>query len=174
MSNQKKKLALQKDLLSADKEIVLKAIKQVAHDGSPALIHHLLIATFKSGFPESLEEGKKILFNIKDQNVVGEILNALRGEEFVEFRSDIAASIWESGLNAEDRLIDLVEIAVISDYMTIIEVVTIIENIESGFPYDEVTEASLIINEHLQEIEDENRIALLSSLAHTLNSMAAE
>jgi hypothetical protein len=58
--------------------------------------------------------------------------------------------------------------------MTIVEVVTIIENIESGFPYDEVTEASLIINEHLQEIEDENRIALLSSLAHTLNSMAAE
>lgn len=173
MSNQKKILALQKDLLSGDKETLLKAIKQVAHDGSPALINHLLIATFRSGFSEALEEGKKILFNIKDQNVVGEILNALRKEEFVEFRSDIAASIWEAGLNAEDRLIDLVEIAVISDYKTIIEIVTIIENIESGFPFEEVTEASLIINEHLHEIEDESRIVLLSSLASTLNSMVA-
>jgi hypothetical protein len=173
MSNQKKILALQKDLLSRNKETLLKAIKQVAHDGSPALINHLLIATFKSGFSEALEEGKKILFNIKDQNVVGEILDALRKEEFVEFRADIAASIWEAGLNAEDRLIDLVEIAVISDYKTIIEIVTIIENIESGFPFEEVTEASLIINEHLHEIEDESRIVLLSSLASTLNSMVA-
>ena len=174
MSNNNKLLALQKDLVSGDKDRVVKAIQQVAHDGSPAVINHLLLATFKSGFPEALEEGKKILFNIKDQNVVGEFLIALKGDEFVEFRSEIAASIWESGLNAEDRLIDLVEIAVMSDYMTIVEITTIIENIESGFPYDEVTEASLIINEHLHETEDENRIALLSSLAETLNSMAAE
>ena len=174
MSNNNKLLALQKDLISRDKDKVVKAIQQVAHDGSPAVIYNLLLATFKSGFPEALEEGKKILFNIKDQNVVGEFLIALKGDEFVEFRSDIAASIWESGLNAEDRLIDLVEIAVMSDYMTIVEITTIIENIESGFPYDEVTEASLIINEHLHETEDENRIALLSSLAETLNSMAAE
>lgn len=174
MSNNNKLLGLQKDLLSGDKDRIVKAIQQVAHDGSPAVIHHLLLATFKSGFPEALEEGKKILFNIKDPNVVGELLIALKGDEFVEFRSEIAASIWESGLNAEDRLIDLVEIAVMSDYMTIVEITTIIENIESGFPYDEVTEASLIINEHLHETEDENRIALLSSLAETLNSMAAE
>ena len=135
---------------------------------------HLLVATFKSGFPEALEEGKKVLFNIKDQNAVGELINALKGDVFQEFRAVIAASIWEAGLNAEDRLIDLVEIAVSSDYMTIVEIMTIIENIESGFPYDEVTEASLIINEHLHELEDESRISLLSSLAQTLNSMAAE
>lgn len=170
----KKTLALQKDLMSGDKDKIVKAIKQIAHDGSPAIIHHLLEATFKSGFPEALEEGKKILFNVKDQNVVGELLNALKGDDFVEYRADIAAAIWEAGLNAEDRLIDLVEIAVISDYMTIVEITTIIENIESGFPYDEVTEASLIINEHLHEIEDESRIVLLSSLAETLNAMAAE
>ena len=170
----KKTLALQKDLMSGDKETIVKAIKKVAKDGSPAVVNHLLQATFKSGFPEALEEGKKILFNVKDQNVVGELLEALKSEDFVEFSPDIAASIWEAGLNAEDRLIDLVEIAVISDYMTIVEITTIIENIESGFPYDEVTEASLIVNEHMHEIEDESRIALLSSLAETLNSMAAE
>ena len=174
MSDNKKTLALQKELLSGDKDKLVKAIKQVAHDGNSAIINAFLQATFKSGFPEALEEGKKILVSIKDQTVVGELLNALKGEEFVEYRADIAASIWESGLNAEDRLIELVEIAVVSDYMTIVEITTIIENIESGFPYDEVTEASLIINEHLHEIEDESRIALLSSLAETLNSMAAE
>lgn len=174
MSDNKKTLALQKELLSGDKDQVVKAIKQVAHDGSPAIINHLLQATFKSGIPEALEEGKKILYNIKDPNAVGELLAALKGQDFVEYRADIAASIWEAGLNAEDRLIDLVEIAVMSDYMTIVEITTIIENIESGFPYDEVTEASLVINEHLHEIEDESRIALLSSLAQTLNSMAAE
>lgn len=174
MENNKKKLALQRDLLSGNKDEVIRGIREVAKSGSPAVVHYLLLATFKSGFPEALEEGKKVLFNIKDQNAVGELFNALKGEDFVEHRADIAASIWEAGLNAEDRLIDLVEIAVQSDYMTIVEITTIIENIESGFPYDEVTEASLIINEHLQDQEDESRIALLSSLAETLNSMAAE
>jgi hypothetical protein len=170
----KKNLAIQKKLLSSDKETVVRGIKEVAKSGSPAIVHQLLLATFKSGFSEALEEGKKVLFNIKDQNVVGELINALKNDIFQEFRSVIAASIWEAGLNAEDRLIDLVEIAVSSDYMTIVEISTIIENIESGFPYDEVTEASLIINEHLHELEDESRISLLSSLAQTLNSMAAE
>ena len=174
VQDNKKNLALQKDLLSQDKAVVIRGIKEVAKSGSPAVVHHLLLATFKSGFPEALEEGKKVLFNIKDQNAVGELFNALKGDDFIEYRADIAASIWEAGLNAEDRLIDLVEIAVTSDYMTIVEITTIIENIESGFPYDEVTEASLIINEHIQEQEDESRIALLSSLAETLNSMAAE
>ena len=174
VDNNKKNLALQRDLLSSDKEKVIRGIKEVANSGSPAVVHHLLVATFKSGFPEALEEGKKVLFNIKDQNAVGELINALKGDVFQEFRAVIAASIWEAGLNAEDRLIDLVEIAVSSDYITIVEIMTIIENIESGFPYDEVTEASLIINEHLHELEDESRISLLSSLAQTLNSMAAE
>ena len=174
VEDNKKNLALQKDLLSGNKDQVIRGIKEVAKSGTPAVVHHLLLATFKSGFPEALEEGKKVLFNIKDQNVVGELINALKGEDFVKYRAEIAASIWEAGLNAEDRLIDLVEIAVQSDYMTIVEITTIIENIESGFPYEEVTEASLIINEHLQDQEDESRIALLSSLAETLNSMAAE
>tara|TARA_Y100000589_G_scaffold180653_1_gene170988 strand:+ start:341 stop:868 length:528 start_codon:yes stop_codon:yes gene_type:complete len=174
IDNHKRSLALQKDLLSSDKESVIRGIRDVAKYGSPAIVHHLLIATFKSGFPEALEEGKKVLYSIKDQNAVGELIDALKGNFFQEFRSVIAASIWEAGLNAEDRLIDLVEIAVSSDYMTIVEITTIIENIESGFPYDEVTEASLIINEHLHEIQDENRSSLLSSLARTLNSMAAE
>ncbi len=174
MVDDKKTLAIQKDLMSGDKEVILKGLKEVKEHGSSAIMFHLLSATFKSGYSEVLEEGKKILFNIKDQGVVGELLAALKGQDFVEYRADIAASIWEAGLNAEDRLIDLVEIAVVSDYMTIVEITTIIENIEAGFPYDEVTEASLIINEHLHEIDDESRIALLSSLAETLNGMAAE
>lgn len=170
----KKSLAIQKNLLSTDREMVIKGIKEVAKNGSPSVVYHLLLATFKSGFPEALEEGKKVLNTIKDQNALGELFNALKGNDFIEFRAPIAASIWESGLNADDRLIDLVDIAVKSDYMTVVEITTIIENIEAGFPYDEVTEASLIINEHLHECEDESRVALLSSLAETLNSMAAE
>ena len=57
----KKLLALQKNLTSSDKDVVVEAIKEVAEHGSPAIINHLLSATFKSGFPEALVEGKKIL-----------------------------------------------------------------------------------------------------------------
>ena len=67
MSNNNKLLGLQKDLLSGDKDRIVKAIQQVAHDGSPAVIHHLLLATFKSGFPEALEEGKKFFLISKIQ-----------------------------------------------------------------------------------------------------------
>ena len=46
MADNKKLLALQKDLVSADEEVIA-AIKRVAHDGSPAVIHHLLMADSK-------------------------------------------------------------------------------------------------------------------------------
>ena len=98
----KKLLALQKDLTSSDKDVVVRAIKEVAEHGSPAIINHLLRATFKSGFQEALVEGKKILFNIKDNGAVNVLLDVLKGDEFIAFKSEIAASIGTNVLTATD------------------------------------------------------------------------
>lgn len=172
--SQKKIVELKNQLQSTKVTEVIAAIKEVGKNGSMEVVPDLIRATFGSGFVNAEEEGKKVLFNIKKPEMVDVVLQILNENPFPNHKSTIASILWEAGLNAEDRLIELVEMAVESDYMTIVEITTVIENIETGFPYDEVSEASLIINEHIQEEEDENRIALLSSLAQTLNGMAAE
>lgn len=175
MNDNQKKIAELKTKLQSTKETeVIAAIKEVGKYGNMDIVPDLIKATFGSGFFNAIEEGKKVLFNIKKSEMVDAVFQALTENLFPDHKSTIASIIWEAGLNAEDRLIDLVEMAVASDYMTIVEITTVIENIETGFPYDEVSEASLIINEHIQDQEDESRIALLSSLAETLNAMAAE
>lgn len=173
MDQNKKLLALQKDLLSTDEKVVIKAIKDVAKHGSPAVMPALIKATLTNPSDKVLAEGKKILFNLKDNNCVDALMEALQQEEYFNQRSILAAALWEAGLNVDDRLIDLVEIAVKSDYLTAIEIMTVIENIETGFPYEEVMDAALTINEHVEDSEDENKNVLLLSLATTLNGMVA-
>lgn len=165
---------LKKDLLSDKVKEIVPAIKDVAKDGDVSLMDELLHATFLSGFEKAKEEGLKVLNNLKVPETLDSLMRALRNPKYELYREYIAAAIWQSGLNADDRLIELVEIAVESDYMTIVEITTIIENIEAGFPYEEVSEAALIINEHILDHEDESRVALLSSLSVTLNAMVAE
>lgn len=174
MDENKILLGLQKDLGSKDEKVVIKAIKDVAKKGSPAVIPALLKATFFHGSEKVLKEGKFILFNLKDNNCVDGLMEALNDDVYAEHHHVIAASLWEAGLAVDDRLIDLVEIAVKADYLTAIEITTIIENIETGFPYEEVTDAALTINEYIFDSEDENKNALLVSLAETLNSMVAD
>lgn len=173
MDNNKKVLAIQKDLLSKDEKIVLKALKDVTEHGNPSVMPALIKATFLHGSEKVLEKGKFVLFNLKDNNCVDGLFEALNDETYMEFHNVIAASIWEAGLNVDDRLIELVELATRKDYLTAIEIITIIENIETGFPYEEVTDASLTINEHVEESLDEHKNALLLSLAETLNGMVA-
>lgn len=173
MDNNKKVLSIQKDLLSKDIKVVLKALKDVSEHGNPSVMPALLKATFLNGDQEARDAGLFILFNLKDNNCVDALFEALNDENYMEFHNLIAASIWEAGLNVDDRLIELVEMAVKHDYVTAIEIITIIENIETGFPYEEVTDASLTINEFIEDSEDENKNALLISLAETINGMVA-
>ena len=173
MDNNKKVLAIQKDLLSKDIKIVLKALKEVSEHGNPTVMPALLKATFLTRDQDALEAGLFILYNLKDNNCVDALFEALNDETYMEFHNVIAASIWEAGLNVDDRLIELVEMAVKHDYITAIEIITIIENIETGFPYEEVTDASLTINEFVEESEDDDKNALLISLAETINGMVA-
>lgn len=173
MSQNKVLAQLKKDLMASEVKVIVPAIKQVAKEGDVSIMNELLHTTFLSGFVKAQEEGLNVLNNIKVPEALDSLIEALKSEQFKAYRSEIAAAIWQAGLNPEDRLIELVEIAVDSDYMTIVEVTTIVENIESGFPYEEVSEAALIINEHILDHEDESRVALLSSLSATLNSMVA-
>tara|TARA_B100000795_G_C22804493_1_gene443962 strand:- start:1299 stop:1823 length:525 start_codon:yes stop_codon:yes gene_type:complete len=173
MDNNIKLLAIQKDLLSTDEKVVLKALKEVSKHGNPTVMPALLKATFLNGSQDVLKAGKFILYNLKDNNCVDFLFEALNDERYMEFHNIIAASIWEAGLKVDDRLLDLVELAVRLDYVTAIEISTIIENIETGFPYEEVTDASLTINEYVEDSTDENKNSLLISLAETLNGMVA-
>ena len=50
------------------------------------------------------------------------LFEALNDANYKEFYNLIAASIWEAGLKVDDRLIELVEMAVKHDYITAIAV----------------------------------------------------
>lgn len=173
MEPNKKLLSIQKDLLSSKEDEVLKALKEVKEHGSPAVMPALIKATLQPVSPQVFEEGKKILNTLKDNNCVDAIMESLKDHQYAKNRSVLAASLWEAGLTVDDRLIELVEIAVESDYLTAIEITTIIENIETGFPFEEVTEAAQTINEHVEESDDDHKNVLLLSLAETLNGMVA-
>ena len=55
----KKSLAIQKNLLSTDREMVIKGIKEVAKNGSPSVVYHLLLATSKVVFLRHWKRGKR-------------------------------------------------------------------------------------------------------------------
>jgi len=79
--------------------------------------------------------------------------------------------LWQSSLDASDHIEKLVTIAIQGDFMTIIEVGTVIESFELGFEEQVILDAEYLVSEAMNEELDEGRIKLLTNLHQIISEL---
>lgn len=153
------------DLRARDERKVIGALKRVPHEGTPEMIKPMLqlLATDPSSDIQLLLE--KSLFNLKDPKAIDPMCAALRDEEFRGIRAHILTCIWQSGLDVSEELGLLVDIAISDDYMTGIEVLTIIDN-QEVFLDDLISENIKKLDKATEQKSDKS--ALLGNLRQVL------
>jgi len=106
---------------------LLTTIFQIRNSGSVRMIPHL-VALLKPGTdPEARKEIFSLLTELKDQQAVPYLMEAMNGTDFGEFLPHLVSACWQSGLDFSAYLPRFVTLFVHSDYMTALEAFTVIE-----------------------------------------------
>ena len=133
-----------KDLQSNDEKVALKAIEKLKKAGDAGFIPDILTAlkdTSEIGIENAISQ---MLFDMKDQSAVEELVNQLSNPAFADIRIIMLSACWQSGFDLSHRLPDLITVASTGNYMECLEVLTVIEN------WDGIDDKEMLENETLR------------------------
>lgn len=167
----KSNLSIINELKNQDSQKVLAAIENYRKNGNLATLPQFIEIVLLSEHPEIVEKGSKVLYDIKEEGAVHVIFECFKNDKLNNKHSQLTAILWEAGMDCQDRLEELVDIALQGDTNTVLEVLTVIENIDKSYPFDQITDLKLSIAEITEEITDATKLQLLNSLSLVLDGM---
>lgn len=162
-----------KDLASTEEKKVLTAIKQLRKHGKPEAIRPIA-ELLKSTTNETVKsEVISLLYDLKEQNVVDEIISAIEDDYFIDEKATLISIFWQSSLDGSEHISLLVKEAIKGDYMICIEVLTVIENFDATFQETEVEDLKFDLDEAIEQEESE-KINLLIGIRKILDELNLE
>ena len=96
----------------------------------------------------------------------------LEKKKYYDIQTEVLTSIWQSGLDVTEHIDTLIETAINGDYMTVIEVITIIEHLE--FDNDAGLTAAIQKMDKAVEIKSETQTVLGSLRQLLLDKLLGE
>ncbi len=159
------------NLQSKNEGIVLKALDDVKNKGNEKVLATLLDLLFTSKSEAVISKIKTILFELKSSKAGDIIIDYLQKEISAGHRDVLVSALWQSGIACEEHLTLLVQLACDENYLTTLEVLTVVENLEGVLNEEEVMECIYTVNEALSDSEDEEKSKLLQSLAQVLEQI---
>mgnify|MGYP001197470050 CR=1 FL=1 len=160
------------DLASDNSSIVSKALIKTKAKGNEELITPL-VGLYKTTKDIKLKkEVKNIFSELKNKDCVDFLLPHLK-EDNDEVKELILFSMWSSGIDMTDYIVELIEHSCDGGFMVILEALTVLENLEGPFNDEVLFQGSTIIQEKLYESEDDKKKELLQSMSNVIQAFSA-
>ena len=160
------------DLASKNSSIVSKALVKTKAKGNEELIAPL-VELYKTTEDIKLkQEVKNIFSELKNKECVDFLLPHLM-EDNEEVKELILFSMWSSGIDMTDYIIELIEYSCDGEFMVILEALTVLENLEGPFNDEDLFQASTIIQEKIYESKDDKKKELLQSMSNVIQGFSA-
>ena len=160
------------DLESNNNSIVSKALVKTKAKGNEELIAPL-VELYKTTKDIKLkQEVKNIFSELKNKDCVDFLLPHLM-EDNQKVKELILFSMWSSGIDMTDYIVELIEYSCDGEFMVIIEALTVLENLEGPFNDEDLFQASTIIQEKIYESEHDKKKELLQSMYNVIQGFSA-
>ena len=117
-------------LLSEDDAQALTALTRIEQEGDAQAIRPLLDALALTKSPAVEQRICNLLYQVKADKAVEELLAALDEPTLLPVRRTVLATFWNAGLDVRDHLDRFVDLAVEGDAEECFECLTVIENQE--------------------------------------------
>ncbi|MCE3297015.1 MAG: hypothetical protein K0R65_2729 [Crocinitomicaceae bacterium] len=148
-NTQKKKLSLiLADLKAGPSAKTAKALDALQVYGDYTAIEPLFLFLLESGDEASKALVLEFLCNLKDSKSSLMVMDCLQQSRFTPIRNKILTTIWNSPLDYSIYLQDFVKIAVENDYLTTLECLTVIENLDGPFEEKSFLESLLYLKDY--------------------------
>ncbi len=157
-NEQSDKSAEEKELLN-----IIDSIRKTGNLKAIPLLFKLMVSTENE---EIQNEISHLIFDIKDTKIIPHLFEAIENPALIKFQRVLISACWESGINYSMHLTFFVNLTAKSDYLTCLEILTVIENMEG--PFDEKELASCIeFTKNAADAED-GKFELLHSIWEVL------
>jgi len=121
------------DLNGGNETKVEQAVTTIKAKGDASLIPELLMVLATTEDLFAANALSQLLFDLKDQAALNVLIDHLQDPRFENIRVQMLQACWQCGLETWPRLPIFLNIALLGDYMEVLEVLTILENWD-GFP----------------------------------------
>ena len=162
-----------KDLASNEEKKVLTAIKQLRKHGKREALIPLIEVLASSANEDIKTQILSLLIDLKDQSVVEDLILAIENDQFAELRPTLISILWQSNLNASEYLSSLINQAIHGDYMTAVEVMTVVDSFDDTFHEADVEELKFDLDDAIAGAEAE-KAKLLQGLRMSLDQLPLE
>jgi hypothetical protein len=147
-------------------------IQQLRKDAVPELLPHLIERWSVETTDQHIQEQIfQFLIDLRDPSCSGYIVNAAADPDFENIQKELLSVMWQSKLDGSDYIDELVDIALKANIETIIEVATIIGEIDNTYSEDQILDWTYLIQEHIDETSDEDRGKMLMHLIETIKTL---
>lgn len=172
MNTQQKVINQIKTDLASDKSLIVsKALVKTKAIGNEELIAPL-VELYKTTEDIKLkQEVKNIFSELKNKNCVDFLLPHLMEDNY-EVKELVLFSMWSSGIDMTDYIVELIEYSCDGGFMVILEALTVLENLEGPFNDEDLFQASTIIQEKIYESEDDKKKELLQSMSNVIQGFS--
>ena len=165
MATQKKNTRLNNiinDLFSSEEKKVFTALKQLRKHGKKEAIKPLieLLATTENDEVKSTITA--LLFDLKDQTVVEEIITAIESGKYQNEMATLISIFWQSSLDSSENITTIVKQAIKGDYLVGIEVLSVLDNYDTTFQETEIEDLKFDLDESIEDDNTEKRNLLVS------------
>lgn len=149
--------------------VVLKGIDAARNHGNIKVFPFVLDVVLNHQDDTVVYEAKNLIFDTKDVKALPMIMERLTSSLANNRKNILLAAIWEAGFNAEEYLEDIVQMGIEGDYLALVEVLSIVDNVDYELSYELVSDLNLSINEWIEDNFEDDKVPLLQTLAMLLN-----
>ena len=151
----------------------MKAL-EVSRDLSDLRLIAPLIEVYAGSDSEEIRAHiRGLLYDLRGEPSVEPLMEALRAPRLEKSREFILTVFWNSGLQPVNHIRELVQLAISGTYMETLEVLTVLDSLETTPPEHQVAGALDDVSEALDHMRDQHRANLLQSIRQVLEGMLA-
>ena len=161
------------DLSSSEEKKVFTALKQLRKHGKKEAILPLTELLHSTKNEEIKNEVANLMFDLKDQAVVEELIKVIEDDKFLNERAILISIFWQSSLDSTEHISTIVKKAITNDYMVGIEVLSVIDSYDATFQETEIEDLKFDLDEAI-ELENSEKVNLLISIRSAIDSLNLE
>jgi hypothetical protein len=155
------------NLKSQDVEEVKKACDYLEENGTLAQLEEIFEIYLATENLDIKRDVFNLLASVSVKGAAEKWMEMLYNKDNAHARKQILHILWNSKLNYSDHIASFVKMACESDYLTALECLTILENLEGPFDEASLLEAQLHLRDYLESRneEDDKKKFLMSEIA---------
>ncbi len=163
-----------KRLQSEKSAEIIKGLTDLRKHGKHGSIRPVVELLADTKDEEVRSHAMKFLCDLRQEEALEPLVDCITDEAFDHIRKELLEALWQSNLDASDYLMDLIGVVPSMTYNELIELMTVMDNLEGPFNSSDLDECVGVLSVELGMVEDEQHGNMLLVIQEIIGTLPVE